>query len=119
MFALQLVELGQEKSARAQGVLLQAFFLQDVQNRQSHGTGDRVAAEGAEKLHAVVEGFGDSSRSHHRRERESVSDGLAEDHDVRHYALRFKSPKVSAQTAESDLHLISDTRSAGGPHVPI
>ena len=93
---LQRLQRGNPTRADFESVLLEMLVAQDVEDRETSGAGDRIATEGGEKLHAVGEGRGNLRSGDDGGERESVADGLAEDHDVGNDVLRFESPKMSA-----------------------
>src|SRR6267143_3876414 len=116
---LQRLQTLDEMRADAQGVLLQVPFFQDVQNGQTRCARDGIAAKRAEKFHAVVERIGDFRRSDNRRQRKSVPDRLAQNHDVRNHALRFESPKMRSKTPESDLHFVGDADRACSADVTV
>src|SRR5262245_47111517 len=106
-------------SADAQRVLLQAFFAYHSQHRQTGRAGYGVAAEGAEELHTVVERVSNLPRRDDGRQGEAIADRFAEHHDIRHDSLHFKTPKMSPQSAESDLYFISDADSPRPSHLSI
>src|SRR5580700_2786528 len=89
------------------------------QNGEARGACDRISAKGAEELHPVVETSSDFASGDHGRQRERVSDGFAQHHNVRDDALRLESPEVRAETAETNLHFIGDAYAAGGADVPV
>src|SRR5271169_2303929 len=88
------------------------LFFEYVQNSEARRARNRVSPEGAEELHSVVEACRDFWASDNRGEGESISDWLAEDHNVRNNVLRFESPEVRAQAAETDLHFVGDADAA-------
>ena len=93
------------------------LFFEDVQNSESRGAGNGIAAEGTEEFHAVVEACGDFRSGDDCRERESISDRFAEHHDVGNDVLRFEAPEVRAEAAEADLHFVGDADTARGADV--
>ena len=82
------------------------LIAENVEDGETSGAGDRIAAEGREKFHAVGEGRRDFGSGDDSGKRKGVADRLAKDHDVRNDLLRFKSPKVSAQAAKTDLNFV-------------
>src|SRR6516165_2350175 len=96
---LQSPQIMDPRCAHVQGVLLERFNPQNVQNGKTRGASDWVAAESAEELHAIGEGSRDFGSRDHSRKREGVADGFPEDNDVRHNALRFESPEMRSQPA--------------------
>src|SRR5258708_35908021 len=105
--------------ADGKGMWLYVFFFEDIENRETRRTSDRVAAKRAEKFHAVVERTGDFRRGNDGCERKRIADRLAENHDVRNPALRFESPKMRPKTPEPDLDFVGDTDRARTAHVAV
>lgn len=52
---LKLLEFADPKLPDAERILLQFFFLQDIQHSETSGAGDGISSKGAEKFHTVVE----------------------------------------------------------------
>ncbi len=115
----EVLQTLEKVAAEVERVRLQALFLDHVEHRQADGAGDRVAAEGAEELHAVGERVGDLRRGDDGRHRVAVADRLAEDDDVRHHALGLEGPELAADAAEADLHLVGDAEAAGRADVAV
>src|SRR5579859_1340752 len=93
------------------------FRFEHIQNSESRGARDGIAAKGAEELHSIVETGGDFKRRDDGRKRKSVPDWFSEHHDIRDDTLRFESPEVGAQAAEADLHFVRNAYSARGANV--
>ena len=98
---------------------MKMFVTKDVENGKCRGTADRIAAEGAEKLHATGERGGDFGSGDHSRERERVRDGLAENNDVRDNTLRLESPEMRTKPAEADLHFVGNADCARSADVRV
>src|SRR4029077_2722899 len=96
----------------AQRVFLKVLFLEHIQNGESRSACDRIASKSAEEFHAVVETRGDFWSGDDGRERERISDGFSEHHDVWNNVLRFESPEMRAETAKPDLPFIGDADAA-------
>src|SRR5205085_2619789 len=84
--------------ADAQGMRLQLLFEHYRQHGNAHRTGDRAAAKRAEKFHPVVERIGDLPRRDDRAQRMAIANGLAQHHNIRHYALLLEAVEVRADT---------------------
>src|SRR5579859_4419946 len=93
------------------------FRFEHIQNSESRGARDGIAAKGAEELHSIVETGGDFKRRDDGRKRKSVPDWFSEHHDIRDDTLRLESPEVGAQAAEADLHFVGNAYSASGADV--
>src|SRR5882724_4825789 len=119
MTLLQISQTAHEMSSNAQRMLLQLFFLKNVQNRETRCARDGIAAERAEKFHAIIECICDLLRGDHRGERKRVANGLAKNHDVGNHSLCFKSPEVRAQASKSHLDFVGDADAARGTDVTI
>src|SRR5712664_4176652 len=119
MTLLQIPQTAHELSSNAQRMLLQLFFLKNVQNREPRRASNGIAAKRTEKLHAIVEGIGDLTRGDNRRERKRIADRLAKNHDVGNHSLCFKSPEVSAQAPKSHLDFVGDADAARGTDVTV
>src|SRR6266478_5289466 len=119
MTLLQIPQTAHELSSNAQRMLLQLFFLKNVQNREPRRASNGIAAKRTEKLHAIVEGIGDLTRGDNRRERKRIADRLAKNHDVGNHILRFESPEVRAQASKSQLNFIGDADAARCAYVTV
>ncbi len=97
--------------------MLKIFVAKDIQDSEPCGAGYGIAAEGAEKLHAIVEGGRDFGSGDDGSERESVADRLSQDEDIGNYALGFETPEMRAQAAKTDLHFIGNAHRTGGAHL--
>ncbi len=117
MLLLQRFQPRDQIIPNAQRIFLEMLVFEDVQNSESRGAGNGIAAEGAEEFHAVVEACGDFWSGDDCRERECISDRFAEHHDVGDNALRLEAPEVRAETAEADLHFVGDADAACGADV--
>jgi len=117
MVGLQSAKRIEPARADFEGVFLKIFFTQDLEDREAGGTGDGIAAECAEKFHAVVEGSGDFSSGDDGGERKSIADGFAEDDDVGNNLLRFETPEMRAEAAEADLDFVRDADTTRRAHV--
>ena len=93
--------------------MLEMIVFEHIENSEARGASNRIAAERAEKFHAIVEAGGDFRSGDDGSEREGISDGLAEHHDVGDDVLRFESPEVRAEAAEADLHFVGDADATG------
>lgn len=93
---LQRLQSGDPARADFESVLLEVLVAENVEDRETSGAGNRIAAEGREKFHTVGERRGDFWSGDDSGERKGVADGFAEDHDVRNDLLRFESPKMKA-----------------------
>src|ERR1043166_5077553 len=102
-----------------QGICLQPFFLQDVENSKPYRTGNRISAKGAEEFHAIVKGLRDLARTDYGGQRKRIADWFAEHHDVWHDALRFESPEMCAQPPEADLHFVGYADATGSADMTI
>ncbi len=99
--------------------MLKIFVAKDVEDSKAGGTGDRISAEGAEELHAVVERGGNFGSGDNGGERKGVSNGLAKDGDVRNNALGFKTPEVRAEPPEANLNFVGNADAAGSANMLI
>src|SRR5258708_17151546 len=104
--------------ADGKGMWLYVFFFEDIENRETRRTSDRVTAKRAEKFHAVVERTGDFRRGNDSCERKRIADRLADKHHVRHDALGFESPKMRPNTPEPLLPFFSLAACASSAHLP-
>src|SRR5258708_15377726 len=98
--------------APAPGARRKAVLFEHIEHGQTRSAGHGVAAEGAEELHAVVEGGRDLASGDDGAEREAVADRLAEHEDVRHHALRLEPPEVRTHPAEARLDLVGDAQAS-------
>ncbi len=93
------------------------LFFEYLQNRESGGARYRIAAEGAEEFHSIIETCGDFRSGDDCSKREGIADRFAEHHDVRNDSLRLESPEVRAEAAKADLHFIGDADATCGANV--
>jgi hypothetical protein len=49
----------------------------------------------------------------------AIADRFANGHDIWHYTLRFKSPKMITGSATARLYLISDAQAPGSAHLRV
>src|SRR5262245_6743821 len=112
MALLELSEFIEQKSSNTQRIFLQTFISQHVEDGQAHRAGNWIATEGAEKFHSIVECVRDFAPCDNCSEGKGIADRLTEHNDVRHGMLRFESPEVRAEPAETDLYFVGDADAA-------
>ena len=105
---LQILELRDPARADLERILLKTFVSENVQNSEARSAGDRITAKSTEEFHAVAERGGDFGSRDDGGNREGIANGLAENDDIRYYALSFEAPEVRAETAEADLNFVGD-----------
>ena len=116
VLGLQLLQALHPMVAGIEGVALQVVIGDDVEYLQADRAGDRVAAEGVEVFHAVVEGGGDCRCGDNSAQRVSIGDRLAHSDDIGNDAAQLERPEVTADAAEARLHFVGDADAAGSSH---
>src|SRR5215472_5747490 len=119
MTRLKVCEGSHQTVTDSKGILLQMLLFEHIQDRQARRAGDRIAPKGAEEFHAIVEARRNFGSRNNSRKRKRVPDWLAQNDDVGHNTLSFKTPEMCADSAKAHLDFVCNTHSTGRTNVTI
>ena len=104
------LELVEEEAAHLEGVALKVVAEQIVQIGERPGGGQRIAAEGGDRVGA--DRVDEVAPTDDTTDGQTVPQALGEGHQIGHEAVRLETPEVVAGAPPAGLHLIGDEEDA-------